>query len=1107
MSRKVLKKSRTGQWVVIALALLAVGVAAASALPNSQKTTVSNSGASSIESSSSEKAKTAETTKPAAEAKSKAKADKAKADKATKSDTNAINNGVRRAVEEAVASLAPVSPSQVSEVDVPVVSAKLSEAPNVKDILAGDTRSYQEPLAPITSSRPATATVKDILPTVSDKDKEPLAPVTDAEPSKPAKPAETNITAKPAVPSTPAKPTTPVAPSKPVETPQPPKDTTTVVSKDVVEKPLPKPEVKPGGEVIKSETTDTSSSTVTGEKPATPVDIPALPADTNTTVTPGNEVVTKPEVPATPSVPATEEVVDKDGNVVTPAKPEVPGTPAQPAETVRVDVLTETTTIAYGTSYVKDTTLKSGETKVLTAGVNGAIVTTFNVTYTNGVETGREVASTNRTEPVNEVIAYNDEPETLKEEVVKTTNTIAYGTERRATTELKEGEERVIVKGVNGTTETTTKNVYDAGGNLVSTEDLGTVTIAEPVTEVIEYGVKAQDVVEVVEERTSEELNYSTETRETDALYKGETRVVTQGVKGYVVKVAKITKTNGVETAREVTDGERVEPVTEVVEVGTKDRVETTSETVTEAIDFTTETRENDQLDKGETRVITQGVKGERVIKRTTTVTNGGTPVVTDEVVSETQPVNEVVEIGTREKVETSTREVVEELNFETVVRNNPNLKKGERKVVVKGEKGRKVTRITATNVAGVIVEHSDVIETVDPVTEIIEVGTKEDIRYEMRVEREELDFATETRETDALFEGETREAVAGVKGKKATTYKDTYVDGVKVGTEVVGEPVVVAPVNRVIEIGTRKEKTSASVTNTEVVHYSTVTENDPNLEVGQTRIKVNGVNGERVVRITRVTDNRTGKVTETSEVISETPAVNEVLVVGTKPVIDDNDITNKKFLTVDEFLTLTEEQQDAFLAKPGNSVPGTYIYMNQGADQATLDKVEQIINIEKLNLEFVRLLNEARAAEGRKPVSYAGKDSLAQKAATTRANEMADHGSLRYQGLESGVHKRPDGSGWSTIYTDAERSSMTWRAENAVQLGASLSARSAANEAKVAEKLFSQWIKSPSHKAAMMKRLDNIQVAVGVGLGAKSIEPVFSSGVTIGILELVQFN
>ncbi|WP_238140881.1 hypothetical protein [Streptococcus suis] len=45
----------------------------------------------------------------------------------------------------------------------------------------------------------------------------------------------------------------------------------------------------------------------------------------------------------------------------------------------------------------------------------------------------------------------------------------------------------------------------------------------------------------------------------------------------------------------------------------------------------------------------------------------------------------------------------------------------------------------------------------------------------------------------------------------------------------------------------------------------------------------------------------------------------------------------------------------------------------------------------------------------------------------------------------------------------------------------------------------------SASHKAVMMKDLDNLQVAVGIGLNDKAIDTTFRNGVTVAMLELVE--
>ncbi|HFU3788125.1 TPA: G5 domain-containing protein [Streptococcus suis] len=688
-------------------------------------------------------------------------------------------------------------------------------------------------------------------------------------------------------------------------------------------KPAEKPvEETGGGQVIGTEDKVISETEkpVQPEIPA-PVEKPAVPGETETTVTPGEEKPISPELPTNPEEPA------------------------QAVDTVRTDIENQVTVIKYGISYVKDTSLPAGESKVLTQGVDGKQTVTTKVTYTNNVETAREVVATETIEPVTEVIAYNDEVAQNREELVESLTTISFATERRANADLEVGSERVLVAGVNGQTKTLTKKVYDSTGAVISEEVVSTEVIAQPVTQVIEYGTKPKSIVETTEETKVTELDYTVETRQNPDLEKGQTRTLTKGRKGTLTQTYRITKTNGNETARELVKEERVEPV-----------------------------------------------------------------------------------------------------------------------------------------------------------NEIIEVGTKAVVRYQTRQETSVIPFTTETRQVDSLFEGESRELVAGVDGQQTQTYKDTYVDGVKVASEMVGQPEVIQPIKRIVEVGIKKEETSQVLTETEVLAYTSIKEEDPNLPEGETKIKVQGVNGERKVRITRVTNNRTGQVSETREVISETAPVNEVLVVGTKPA--STSLLDKKTLTLDEFMSLTEEQQDAFIAKKGG-VTGDSI--RTGATKETFEKVETLINLDKLNAEFISLLNAARAAEGLSAVTYAGQGSDAQNAATARANEMADHGSLRYQGTADGAHKRPDGSKWTTIYTAEQSARQGWRGENALQLGAALGASKASDEARLANSLFSEWMRSAGHKAVMMKNLDNLQVAVGIGINDKAIESTFRNGVTVAMLELVQ--
>lgn len=73
----------------------------------------------------------------------------------------------------------------------------------------------------------------------------------------------------------------------------------------------------------------------------------------------------------------------------------------------KIEIKTETTTesIPYTSSTVEDSTLGQDITQIQTKGINGVLTHTYQVTYTNGVETSRGAAVDSVTTPaINEVI-------------------------------------------------------------------------------------------------------------------------------------------------------------------------------------------------------------------------------------------------------------------------------------------------------------------------------------------------------------------------------------------------------------------------------------------------------------------------------------------------------------------------------------------------------------------------------------------------------------------------------------------------------------------------------------------------------------------------------
>lgn len=106
---------------------------------------------------------------------------------------------------------------------------------------------------------------------------------------------------------------------------------------------------------------------------------------------------------------------------------------------------------------------------------------------------------------------------------------------------------------------------------------------------------------------------------------------------------------------------------------------------------------------------------------------------------------------------------------------------------------------------------------------------------------------------------------------------------------------------------------------------------------------------------------------------------------------------------------------------------------------------------VERMNIEFERLLNEARAAEGKAPMKYRPEY---QYGVDIRAKELI----LLYS------HSRPDGSEASTVYPADKQ----YLVANECITGVGFDSKYTSPE-DAAYRGFNSWINSPSHKGALM--------------------------------------
>ena len=396
----------------------------------------------------------------------------------------------------------------------------------------------------------------------------------------------------------------------------------------------------------------------------------------------------------------------KDGKVIstTITKPKVDRIVLRGTKGSDVEVKTED--IPFKTTYTEDPELEIGQTKVVTEGAVGQ----KEITKTYVTQSGKRVGDPAVTEKilkkaVDKVIAKG----TKGQDVDVAESDIAFKTVYTEDPELEFGQEKIVTEGVVGVKRTTKTYVTQKGVRTKDEPSIKKEVLKEAVDKVVARGSKSAVA--------TKELDYKTtyvEDKESEA---GKKTVVTKGSKGH--ETSTVTHSFNSETG-EVTANEpkveKTESVDEVISVGTKPVV------TTKDLDYKTKYVEDKESEAGKKTVVTKGSKGHE----TSTITYSfnsetGEATANEPKVEKTESVDEVISVGTKPKVE------IRETEFKTEKRENKDLKKGEEKIIQAGVKGRET--ITTTYYlnpdTGEVKENKPSLEKVDPVNEIIEIGTQ----------------------------------------------------------------------------------------------------------------------------------------------------------------------------------------------------------------------------------------------------------------------------------------------------------------------------------------------------------------------------------------------
>ena len=430
---------------------------------------------------------------------------------------------------------------------------------------------------------------------------------------------------------------------------------------------------------------------------------------------------------------------------------------------------------------------------------------------------------------------------------------------------------------------------------------------------------------------TTEEIPYPSRTENNADLAEGTRKVKQAGEKGQKKVVWDVTLVNGVEKKRDRKSQTVIkEPVEEIIEVGTKKTGVETKETVTveEKVAFKEETKVDPALDKGQTRVE-EGEEGvDEVTYEVTKV--DGVEKSRKEVSRKTKKAakNKITYTGGKAVVTTKEVTKTEEVAFQTREVENALLAEGVRRVKTAGQKGVRTIVETVTYTDGVEtgrVEKSNTITT-PAVDEVVEVGTKKVVApvvtTKEETKTEEVAFQTKEVTNPDLPEGTRQVKTAGKKGVRTIVYTVTYTDGVETGRVEKSNTITTPAVDEVVEVGTKKVVapvvTTKEETKTEEVAFQTKEVTNPDLPEGTRQVKTAGKKGVRTIvyTVTYTDGVETGRVEKSSTIT--TPAVDEIVEVGTKKVTptttngDKNDtaITGNQAESTKKEETASQEQK-----------------------------------------------------------------------------------------------------------------------------------------------------------------------------------------------------
>ena len=335
--------------------------------------------------------------------------------------------------------------------------------------------------------------------------------------------------------------------------------------------------------------------------------------------------------------------------------------------------------IPFETVTSPDTNLAEGQTRIVTAGINGQRRLVTKVSVVNGQEVREVIEDQVVQNPVSQVIAVGTKKEVQptptpvpqaepSHQVAKGTQEPGKENQALVQPELTEYTETLSTKGsqepehvmLSPTLEL--QEYHEAKGTQEEGKEnqaLTQPTLPEyhevkGVQEVQEGEKQGEALVQpiseyrIVEETTESEVEFNTEEVLDSSKYVGDDTVTREGIKG-VQKTTTVKNAENNEVLSTTTEV-KTPAVSKVVKKGTKPVEGTTVETREEVIPFATKTEDDDTLKRGTTKVAQEGVDGKKQITETYKTIRGEktseAPTVVEKVIQE--PQDKIIKNGTK---------------------------------------------------------------------------------------------------------------------------------------------------------------------------------------------------------------------------------------------------------------------------------------------------------------------------------------------------------------------------------------------------------------------------------------------------------------------------